>query len=376
MDVTKTLARANGRLKAAQVGVKIEPKRNRLTLRATLPPKPDSERTEPYQQRIYPGYPLNPNGISRAEKEARKIGALLATKEFTWEDYQKPVSSKVTTAIASIERFREHYLSMGGSQDTWEGDYWKVLKKIPPDEAITSAGLEAVIKGTKANTKTRQRCCMAVGALAKFLDIEIDVVQYRGTYTPGSIDPRSIPSDESIVRCYSQIENPAWRWVYGMMATYGLRNHEVFHTDLADLPIIRIAEDTKTGSREVWPCYPEWVEHFTLAMVHIPNIDLSRTNQKIGHSVTSHLSPKLPFKPYDLRHAWAIRTSLFGWPVELASRQMGHSVEIHTKTYHRWINREHQQKVYDVLVKRPDRPVAPSISGIELHANGTSSDTH
>ena len=60
-----------------------------------------------------------------------------------------------------------------------------------------------------------------------------------------------------------------------------------------------------------------------------------------------------------MRHAWAIRTAIFGWPVELAARQMGHSVDMHTRTYHRWLSREHQQRVYDLLVNRPDRPYAP-----------------
>ncbi|MEM9120340.1 MAG: hypothetical protein AAGD09_21010 [Cyanobacteria bacterium P01_F01_bin.56] len=64
--------------------------------------------------------------------------------------------------------------------------------------------------------------------------------------------------------------------------------------------------------------------------------------------------PKLPFAPYDLRHAWAVRTLLFGWPVELSARQMGHSVEVHTRTYQRWITRQQTQQVYDLLVNLAD----------------------
>jgi hypothetical protein len=37
-----------------------------------------------------------------------------------------------------------------------------------------------------------------------------------------------LPSDEVIVEWYDRIPNPTWRYVYGIMATYGLRNHEVF----------------------------------------------------------------------------------------------------------------------------------------------------
>lgn len=139
------------------------------------------------------------------------------------------------------------------------------------------------------------------------------------------------------------------------------QHHECFHLDLSHFPIVRALETTKTGSREVWPCYPEWAERWNLQDRVLPPIRLDRTNEKIGHSVTAYLSPKLPFVPYDLRHAGAIRTSLFGWPVELAARQMGHSVDLHVKTYHRWINREYQQRIYDLLVNRTDRPRPPSV---------------
>ncbi|MEM6434652.1 MAG: hypothetical protein AAF773_12495 [Cyanobacteria bacterium P01_D01_bin.115] len=170
-----------------------------------------------------------------------------------------------------------------------------------------------------------------------------------------------MPTDEAIALYREQSTNPAWQWVYGMMAAYGLKNHECFHLDLADFPVVQVLETTKTGTREVWPCYPEWPSAWSLDKMRLPPIKLNRTNQKIGHSVTKYLSPKLPFVPYDLRHAWAVRTLLFGWPVELSARQMGHSVEVHTRTYQRWIDREKIQAVYDLLVSRGDRPKPPKI---------------
>ena len=69
----------------------------------------------------------------------------------------------------------------------------------------------------------------------------------------------------------------------------------------------------------------------------------------------------MPFVPYDLRHTWAVRTLLFGWPVELSARQMGHSVDVHTGTYQRWIDREKIQAVYDLLGTRSNRPKPPKI---------------
>jgi integrase len=43
----------------------------------------------------------------------------------------------------------------------------------------------------------------------------------------------------------------------------------------------------------------------------------------------------LDFKPYDLRHAWAIRAHLLGIPIKAAADNLGHSVQVHTQTYQR-----------------------------------------
>lgn len=360
MDLSGRISQTNGRLRAAKVGVAVEARGQKLLLRATLPPRPGSSKPNPYQQRISTGLPANPAGLKRAEAEARKLGALLATREFSWEPYIRISNNEPSSCSDWIEKFRDHYFSNGGRETTWKGDYWKIFKKLPSETALDEPVLRWAIEQTSPNTKTRRRACMALGALAKFAGVELDTAGLRGNYQPGTIDPRDIPSDEKITTTWGQIKNPAWRWVYSMMAVYGLRNHEVFHADLAELPIVRVGENTKTGSREVWPCYPEWVDAFEVDKQMYPKIELDRSNDLIGHSVTRYLSSVCGFPPYDLRHAWAIRTAIFGWPVELAARQMGHSVDMHTRTYHRWINRDHQQRVYDLLVNRNDRPRPPT----------------
>ena len=78
------LAQANGRLKASNVGVSIETRGNRLHLRATFPPKPDSDKEKSSQQRLMLGFHANPAGLKLAEQEARKVGALLDCRQFSW----------------------------------------------------------------------------------------------------------------------------------------------------------------------------------------------------------------------------------------------------------------------------------------------------
>jgi len=150
------------------------------------------------------------------------------------------------------------------------------------------------------------------------------------------------------------------------MATYGLRNHEVFFCDLSSLTsfgdkIIRVLPTTKTGEHQVWPFHPEWVEKFELSKLGdnpelLPNInrDLKITTlQNIGKKITDQFKRySLQIKPYDLRHAWAVRTIFYDLPDTVAARMMGHSVSLHTQTYHHWITKRDQQKaVNNALLK-------------------------
>uniref|UniRef100_A0A832H5D9 Uncharacterized protein n=1 Tax=Oscillatoriales cyanobacterium SpSt-402 TaxID=2282168 RepID=A0A832H5D9_9CYAN len=75
MDVDERVALANGRLKAARVGVTIERRGGTLWLRGTFPPKPGSNRIKPYRQKFALGVKANPAGVQHAEKQARLMGA-------------------------------------------------------------------------------------------------------------------------------------------------------------------------------------------------------------------------------------------------------------------------------------------------------------
>ena len=79
------------------------------------------------------------------------------------------------------------------------------------------------------------------------------------------------------------------------------------------------------------------------------NTDLTTTTlQNVGRRVAEQFRRyNLPLTPYDLRHAWAIRTIHIGLPNTVAAKMMGHSVSIHTKTYHHWITRRDQQQAVD-----------------------------
>ncbi|MEH2467494.1 site-specific integrase [Nostoc sp.] len=369
------LAKINHRLKTAQIGVRVEQIDNRVFLRATLPPKPNSTKTKPYQQRIALGLYASHEGFKRAEAEARLLGGLLACKSFQWEPYLKlPKTDAVETIEDLIQRFEKYYFQTRArnhqSETTWKIDYWQAFKKLPQAEILNAENILKAVTATAPDTKTRKRTCMALGALARFAQIEINLKPYAGKYGPRRVAPRDLPTDTAIAKVFYEIESESWRWVYGMLATYGLRNHEVFRLDNAAISrgdyIINISENSKTGSRSVWPCYPEWFEEFELENVVLPEVDLNQSNAALGHVVTNWFKRNsIPFAAYNLRHAWAIRTLILGLDISLAAQQMGHSVKTHSELYHRWISRQYHQRAFEVMASKSERLQAPRILGHE-----------
>ena len=152
-----------------------------------------------------------------------------------------------------------------------------------------------------------------------------------------------------------------------MLATYGLRNHEVFRIDFNSIAkgdyIVRVGENSKTGSRRVWPCYPEWFEQFKLQDVKLPQCNLDRSNADVGHVVTVWFKRNIPFQAYNLRHCWAVRTLEFGLDISLAAQQMGHSNQVHSELYHHWISERYHQRAFELMMMRPERPQPPVVLG-------------
>jgi integrase len=213
---------------------------------------------------------------------------------------------------------------------------------------------------------------------------------------------RRIPSTRAIEEWLDQVmeEDPLWSWVFAMIATYGLRPHEVWHIDgLPDrhgLITVGVAarhiKVTKTGFRAAVPLPAEWVERYRLGGTNGEQrlaelrarykpkfvneegqpFDAERdqvkrcgNNERLGaiccHKLRSsdaraefELRHKLyawvelaaadgrrkPQRrkercvPYDLRHAYAIRArETTSWSYADVAAVMGHSPEVHRRTY-------------------------------------------
>ena len=51
---------------------------------------------------------------------------------------------------------------------------------------------------------------------------------------------------------------------------------------------------------------------------------------------------------------------VFNLDLESLKTSPGHSIDLHFKTYQRWIGDAHEQKMYEIMMGRQDRPSPPN----------------
>ena len=385
----------NALLASSGVALRLERRGGRLGLRGPLPCRSGSG-AQPVQ-RLSLGLAADAEGLDQAQARLIQVVQQLQQQSFVWPEgrggrpgqaAQASVSALAGAGLQGLlEAFERDFFrdprrrrNPAGTRTTWTAAYRPYLRRLRrlADQRQLPAGaalLEAVLETYPLASRGRQQCGTALAALAKHQGWSLppDWGERAGGYGLHVAQYRQLPSDAQILAWLEQIPNPGWRLAYGLMATYGLRNHEVFFSDLSALApggdrVIRVLPTSKTGEHQVWPFQPEWVELFDLprlgesrALLPPVATDLRRTTlQQVGRRVAEQFRRYgLPLTPYDLRHAWAVRTIHIGLPDTVAARMMGHSVAIHTRTYHHWITRRDQQQAVDAALARVRRQSDP-----------------
>ncbi|MEH2179391.1 MAG: site-specific integrase [Nostoc sp.] len=374
------LEKVNLRLKSAKAKVTIRESNGSLQLRATLPIKPgdkDSNGTGRKQYNLSLSIPANLDGLKTAEEEAYELGKLIARKTFEWND-----------KYFGNETIRKEFQTIGELLKEFETEYFKTHKRTTKSEhtffyyfsrtkRFTNpqdlANAENLISSIERIDKewAKYNAARAIAAFCLTFKIEIDLSKY--SKTPEN-SYRNIPTDteisEGIIKFEDHLNSRGnqvnqnvqdswqlWRWTYGMLAVFGLRPRELFinpdidwwlsqeNTDLT----WKVHQDCKTGERQALPLYRQWIEEFDLRnpkyleMLRSAIAKKDNTNHAEITALTQRVSwwfrkIGLDFKPYDLRHAWAIRAHILGIPIKAAADNLGHSVQVHTQTYQRWFS--------------------------------------
>jgi integrase len=374
------LEQENLSLKSAKAKVTVRASNGSLQLRATLPIKPgdkDIRGTGKKQYNLSLNIPANLDGLKTAEEEAYELGKLIARKSFEWNDKylgNEAIKKQFKTIGELLAQFEEEYFKT--HQRTTKSEhtffyYFSRTKRFTNAQDLASP--ENLISSIEKIEKewAKYNAARAISAFCQTFKIEIDLSNY--SKMPDN-NPRNIPSDAEKITGTTKFEDylnnrgnqvnqnvkdswQLWRWTYGMLAVFGLRPRELFinpnidwwlsqeNTDLT----WKVHKDCKTGEREALPLYKQWIlefdlrNHKYLEMLATAISKKDHTNHAEMTALTQRVSwwfrkIGLNFKPYDLRHAWAIRAHILGIPIKAAADNLGHSVEVHTETYQRWFS--------------------------------------
>ncbi|MBW4598938.1 MAG: integrase [Calothrix sp. FI2-JRJ7] len=364
-DFDKKLEEVNARLRGAKLRVSIFQRQNKLWLRATLPPKPHIRREGNYQQAVSINCNATIAGLKYAEQKAKQMAVELDTGAFDWARWieVKPDNEEPKIIHEWINKFHEHKASTSAlASSTWKFDYLGVGRKLPQQEELS---VEVLIKfifaNSKPDTRTRKRLVGYCAQLAEFALLPSKEIRtLEGSYSAKSVNPRALPSDEEIQDFVDSIKEPGWKWIIAAIATYGLRSHEAFFTDLARFPKIRVTEG-KTGARVIQPLYPEWAPRWNLQNKILPSYQkVDAAHEEYTLKISAWMCRNSPFKALDLRHCYARRCFQFGFDPTQSAKLMGHSWQIHLQTYRAWIDEEVYDKAYLAKISNPNRPLPPN----------------
>ncbi|MEH1867065.1 MAG: site-specific integrase [Nostoc sp.] len=374
------LEKVNLRLKSAKAKVTIRESNGSLQLRATLPIKPgdkDSNGTGRKQYNLSLNIPSNLDGLKTAEEEAYELGKLIARKTFEWNDKylgNEAIKKEFKTIGELLEQFENEYFKTHKrttkSEHTFFYYFSRTKRFTNPKDLATAENLISSIEQIDKEW-AQYNAARAIAAFCVTFNIEIDLSKYSKMPENNS---RNIPTDaeihDGILKFEDYLNNRGnqvnqslqdswhlWRWTYGMLAVFGLRPRELFinpdidwwlsqeNTDLT----WKVHKDSKTGERQALPLHRQWIDDFDLRnpkyleMLRSAIAKKDNTNHAEITALTQRVSwwfrkIGLDFKPYDLRHAWAIRAHILGIPIKAAADNLGHSVQVHTQTYQRWFS--------------------------------------
>lgn len=358
------------------------------------------------------GIPCSANGILEAERKAQMVTNQLTANQFSWEWFNnligKPTSeqTKQLTCKEMVEQYKKHYFKQRQSSKTVDDSWYRrcnSIEKILGNENkyLSLSLVRQIVESKDNNSNARTK---VINGLVEFLkyfnntDFKEVIKQYKENNNPKP-KKRNVPSDKRIIEVYKngfipsphvkkcRYRYPQWQFLYGLLATYGLRIHEAWNIANWDKPVtlkngdwitvdadnnedkesrqyngedvtvpaildpnnteffLCIKNTTKTGYRVAVPLSPEgcnWIEEFNLIQpLNLPDIKnplkryaKSKSSLPVTTATCKWFSQKkYGFKPHDLRHAYNHRGHLLGLNPKALADSLGHTIQMNSTGY-------------------------------------------
>lgn len=363
------------------------------------------------QKNLGSGESFTKRGIEAAKQKALKVTAALVSGFYSDDWFQAEILKRKAAQKSEIveptfrklfEKFKVHWEKENKNLKTRKKSYSFRIQPIEnavDDAPISESTIKRIIESTKPNSQPRRT---AIWGLKEFLDYcdclepykkKIESYQKRNKIEKR---PKNIPDDRTIVSTYFEkifdaSTNPKcrnaanWKFVYSLLATYGLRVHEAWNIANWDKPVILHSGDwleveleddeieqvkigqesvipaildpdntekllcikhaTKTGYRIAFPLSPDgqdWLKLFNLIQpMCLP--PLKDPLKKVGKNEASYYCTnqtgqnfsdrQFGFTPHALRHAYNHRGHSQGINLTMLSQSLGHSLEQNSTTY-------------------------------------------
>lgn len=383
---------ANANLKRDRMKVSIKQTGNSLQLQATLPLKPGDTAKNGRLKKQYLislGIPANLDGLRTAVEESYELGKLIARHTFVWNEKYLGVKAHVTrkTIGELLEQFETEYFK----RNSFTLKRQRMLQKyrIARIKRYCDLQLEASYENFRScinqvpTEGAKEGLLIALKLLANTFNLKFDFSDIK---INRDRQVRNIPTDEQIETSFFLFEQSylrrkkqpkpelrnTWKlkaWCYGMLATYGLRPHELLINPDIDWWLSnenidntwKVDKSCKTGAREAFPLNLHWIDKFDLKnparLIELKqwsdNLNqLGKVDFAVQNLAQYFKRVGINFQPYDLRHAWAIRAHLLGIPIKAAADNLGHSVEIHTRTYQKYFGRDNRKKAINEALNK------------------------
>jgi integrase len=346
--INKKLRSGYGKASLRRVG-------NSLYLRATYPPKPGE--TEPKQRDLPLKLKATVTNLRLALEKSIAISTDLALERFNWSEFL-PTAIEIAAATAApvvvaewvAMQKADYFDRHEQTPDTlynWMADYGYPYRKLPQDEPLSIELLKRYASETSPNTKARSRAVMAYSRLAKLAELpDQKLLSLKSIYKKQDILQRDLPSLEAVTEWYQKMPSDV-QFEYAIRAAYGLRPGEgAQFCDFTHLQQEKELSVYSTKTNEWRVAYPYPVELFDVfELGDRPPVIYQSKGASVKTQTASFRTRLvrlgLPFNLYDLRHLYAWHTIVAGLDVRLAAKFMGHSVEVHSSTYNRFLTKEH-----------------------------------
>ena len=361
-DQGSWLDRQNRALRDRGYKVSLDLHEGMVRLRATLPPKPSEPAASPWKQRrISTGlrYPEQAtDAVTQAEKLGAAIERTLRTRElFDWSPWDRPSrgtkrlpvgSNPIISGVDAVSQTEQWWGQQskrsGSAATTWDVDYARPLRPLLQIPDLQPEHLIHLVSATELGTRSRRRSSQAAATVAKALGMSADLQQQiralgKGYSPTTDTAPRSVPSDEDVEAFIDTLPSD-WQWPVGICAVYGARPHEaLLYAEVLESNLLAISGG-KTGPRTSFALPAQWIERWDLTTKRLPAIDYGRSNKVVGAAMSRPMNEaNASFKPYDLRHAFAVRTIYCPKiSASFAAKSMGHSLQVHNRIYQKWFD--------------------------------------